>query len=160
MREFLRRRHISGPFTATLVLLFACTWIHAATPETKSAHAPVATAWLKRHEFQIEIADDFAAREHGLMNRTSMPANHGMLFVFDAPAMLSFWMKNTLIPLDMLFFDRDYKLVNVQQNVPPCRADPCPAYGSSGPAQYVLELNGGEAQKLGVKPGDKLTVHR
>ena len=160
MRDCRQPAHLFGRLTAVLVLLLGCSWIHAAAPETKSGHAPVATAWLDRHEFQIEIADDFASREHGLMDRTSMPANHGMLFVFDSPTMLSFWMKNTLIPLDMLFFDRDYKLINVQHSVPPCRANPCPAYGSTGPAQYVLELNGGAAEKLGVKPGDKLTVHR
>ncbi|MEO8957850.1 MAG: DUF192 domain-containing protein [Rudaea sp.] len=160
MLERMQRRHVASQIIVILVLLFAGTWIHAATPAPKPGHAPVTTAWLKRHEFQIEIADDFASREHGLMDRTSMAANHGMLFVFDTPQMLSFWMKNTLIPLDMLFFDRDYKLINVQQRVPPCRADPCPQYGSTGPAQYVLELNGGEAEKLGVNPGDKLTVHR
>ncbi|MGA9333636.1 MAG: DUF192 domain-containing protein [Rudaea sp.] len=160
MLEFMPWRPLAWRSLSVAILLFACPYIHAATAKSEPGHAALATAWLARHEFQIEIADDFASREYGLMNRTSMAANHGMLFVFDAPAMQTFWMKNTLIPLDMLFFDRDYKLVNVQQRVPPCRADPCPVYGSTGPAQYVLELNGGEAEKLGVKPGDKLTVHR
>ena len=113
---------------------------------------------LDGHRFQIEIANDEASRDLGLMFRTSMPADHGMLFVFDQPAVQTFWMKNTLIPLDMLFFDKDYRLINVQQRVPPCRRDPCPVYASAGPAKYVLELNGGQAAKLHVKRGDKLTV--
>ena len=69
-------------------------------------------------------------------------------------------MKNTHIPLDILYFDQNYKLVSVQERVPPCRSDPCAHYPSAGPAQYVLELNAGSADKLGVKPGDVLTVTR
>ena len=94
------------------------------------------------------------------MFRDSMPADHGMLFLFDDARPRVFWMKNTHIPLDMLFFDQDYKLVSVQQRVPPCRSDPCAQYASTGPAQYVLELNAGTAERLGVEPGDKLTVTR
>lgn len=139
-------------FAAALGLSVAAAMLpaHAAGPSVK----------LHGHRFSIEIAADDASRDHGLMDRTSMPADHGMLFVFDEPGMLTFWMKNTLIPLDMLFFDEDYRLINMHQRVPPCRQDPCPVYGSTKPAQYVLELNGGEASKIGVKPGDKLTVRR
>jgi uncharacterized membrane protein (UPF0127 family) len=115
---------------------------------------------LKGQRYTIEIAADDAAREHGLMDRTQMDAGHGMLFVFDDDAMRAFWMKNTKIPLDMLFFDADRKLVSVQPNVPPCTHDPCPAYSSGAPARYVLELNAGQAAKLGVTSGDELIVHR
>ena len=115
---------------------------------------------LKGQRFSIEIAEDDASREHGLMDRTSMDADHGMLFVFQDDAPRAFWMKNTKIPLDMLYFDADRKLVSVQHNVPPCIADPCPAYSSGAPARYVLELNAGQAAKLGVSSGDELIVHR
>ena len=94
------------------------------------------------------------------MDRTQMPADHGMLFIFDDDAPRSFWMKNTRIPLDMLFFDAERRLVSVQHNVPPCTADPCPPYSSGAPARYVLELNGGKARALGVSPGDVLTIQR
>ena len=115
---------------------------------------------LKGHTFSIEVADTDAAREHGLMDRTEMAADHGMLFVFNDDAPRAFWMKNTKIPLDMLYFDADRRLVSVQHNVPPCTADPCPAYSSGAPARYVLELNGGEAKKIGVTAGDELTIQR
>jgi uncharacterized membrane protein (UPF0127 family) len=115
---------------------------------------------LKGHRFTIEIAADDASREHGLMDRTQMDPDHGMLFVFDDDAPRAFWMKNTKIALDMLFFDSANKLVSVQHSVPPCLHDPCPAYSSGAPARYVLELNAGQAEKLGLTSGDELIVHR
>jgi uncharacterized protein len=125
-----------------------------------SVHAAGPTVELKGHKFDIEIAADPDSRARGLMFRDSMAADHGMLFLFDHPAAQAFWMKNTRIPLDILYFDENYKLVSVQERVPPCRSDPCSVYPSTGPAQYVLELNSGTAEKLGVKPGDVLTVNR
>jgi uncharacterized membrane protein (UPF0127 family) len=118
------------------------------------------TAELKGHRFEIEIATDNDARARGLMFRDEMPADHGMLFLFDEEQPRVFWMKNTHIPLDILYFDHEYKLVSVQQRVPPCRSDPCAQYASTGPAKYVLELNSGTADRLGVKPGDTLAVTR
>jgi uncharacterized protein len=115
---------------------------------------------LKGQHFDVEIAADDATRERGLMFRDSMDPGHGMLFLFDRAMPQNFWMKNTHIPLDILYFDEKYKLVSVQQRVPPCHdaGNNCPVYSSNGPAQYVLELNAGVADKLGVKAGDKLEV--
>lgn len=109
---------------------------------------------LNSHLVSVEIAADDASRAHGLMDRTSMPEDHGMLFVFPNSAVQTFWMKDTLIPLDMLFLDTHRRIVTVLQNVSPCKADPCPIYPSTQPARYVLELNGGVAAKLGVREGD------
>jgi uncharacterized membrane protein (UPF0127 family) len=138
--------------SALTVSLAACA-VHASGPSVE----------LKGHRFDVEIAADDATRQRGLMFRDSMPADHGMLFLFDHPYMQSFWMKNCRMPLDILYFDQEYKLVNVQERVPPCRSavdSRCPVYASTGPAQYVLELNSGTAEKLGVKAGDTLTVTR
>jgi uncharacterized membrane protein (UPF0127 family) len=117
---------------------------------------------LDGHRFQIEIAADEASRERGLMFRESMPSDHGMLFVFDDAQVRTFWMKNTHIPLDILYFDQNYKLVSVQRRVPPClnSGNNCPGYPSEGEARYALELNAGMADKFGVKAGDVLAVHR
>jgi uncharacterized membrane protein (UPF0127 family) len=93
------------------------------------------------------------------MMRTELAADHGMLFVFPASNPQAFWMKNTLIPLDILYFDDARRLVSMQLDVPPCKADPCPIYPSSGPARYVLELAAGTARRIGVKVGDPLTVN-
>lgn len=115
---------------------------------------------LKGKSFYVEVADNDPARMKGLMFREHMPADRGMIFLFPEEGMQAFWMKNTLIPLDILYFDRKFRLVSAQTEVPPCKADPCPSYPTSAPAQYVLELNAGMADKLGVKVGDKLEFHR
>ncbi len=115
---------------------------------------------LKGNRFSVEIAADDVTRARGLMYREHMAADHGMLFVFEQEAPQAFWMKSTKIPLDMLFFDHTGKLVALHQRVPPCIADPCPVYPSNAPALYVLELNGGAAERLKVKLGDSLAIHR
>jgi uncharacterized membrane protein (UPF0127 family) len=122
------------------------------------AFAADTTVTLKEHKFSVEQADDPASQARGLMFRDSMPDDHGMLFNFTDEQPRVFWMKNCRMPLDILYFDAKYKLVSVQQRVPACRSDPCPQYPSEGPARYVLELNAGMADKIGVKPGDILTV--
>lgn len=103
--------------------------------------------------FQVEVADDEAERARGLMFREAMPRFDGMLFVYDRPEPVAFWMKNTLIPLDMLFFDAEGRLVSVHENTVPGDLTPIPG----GEAiQYVLEINGGAARRLGIAPGAEL----
>jgi uncharacterized protein len=105
----------------------------------------------------LEQANTPLEQQIGLMMRTSMPKNHGMAFNFNPPVPARFWMKNTLIPLDMLFV-RAGKIKNIQANVPPCKADPCPSYGPDNQEliDRVIELNAGEAKKLGFKVGDSI----
>jgi uncharacterized membrane protein (UPF0127 family) len=111
---------------------------------------------LKGKRFQVEIADDPGERERGLMFRDEMAADHGMIFVHDSEETQSYWMKNTKIPLDILYFDHARKLVSLV-HAPPCSlGDQCPPFPSDGPALYVLELNAGTAEDLGVKAGDEL----
>lgn len=126
-----------------------------------SLTACVRTPWveLDGHRYSIEIADDNAERARGLMFRDELAADHGMLFIHDDEEPLAYWMKNTHIPLDILYFDHALKLVGEQRNVPPCTAgNACPSYPSNAPALYVLELNAGQAEKIGLKKGDALKV--
>lgn len=113
---------------------------------------------LHGQRFSVELATDDASRQHGLMMRTALAPDHGMLFVFPYTGPQAFWMKNTLISLDILYFDADRRLVSMQLDVPPCKADPCPTYPSDAPAIYVLELSAGTAQRIGAKPGDTLKI--
>ena len=108
--------------------------------------------------FKVEIADTQEKQALGLMFRDSMPADEGMIFIFPNEAPRSFWMKNCRIPLDIMYFDKELKLVSISANTPPCKVSRCPSYPSKAPAQYVLELNAGTASLLGIGVGDKLTL--
>ena len=109
--------------------------------------------------YAVEIADDDAERARGLMFRDTMAADRGMLFIHEHEQPLAYWMKNTKIPLDILYFDDERALVSQQRDVPPCTlGNGCPSYPSEGPARYVLELNAGEAAKLGLEDGAKLRL--
>jgi uncharacterized protein len=107
--------------------------------------------------FHIEVADTDELRERGLMFRRELAPDHGMLFIHDDESPIAYWMKNTYVALDILYFDARKKLVSAQLNVPPCgEQEQCPIYPSAGPAKYVLEINAGMAEQLKLKPGDAL----
>ena len=112
---------------------------------------------LKGRRFEVEVAADEASRTRGLMFRDAMADDHGMLFVFEREQPLAFWMKNTRIPLDILYFDDELRLVSIS-SAPPCTTPQCPSYPSAGPARFTLELNVGTARKLGVATGDVLEI--
>ncbi|MCB1602600.1 MAG: DUF192 domain-containing protein [Lysobacterales bacterium] len=114
---------------------------------------------LRDHAFRVEIADDDAERTRGLMYREHLDADAGMLFLFERQEPQAFWMKNTRIPLDILYFDQSWSLVGWSLNTPPCSlGNQCPSYPSGAPARYVLELNAGTANNIGAQLGDKLDV--
>ena len=97
--------------------------------------------------------DDAAERSRGLMFRESLPKFEGMLFVYETPQPVAFWMRNTLIPLDMLFFDGGGRLVRIKENAAP--HDETPVVGGEA-IRYVLEINGGLAAELGIDPGAEI----
>ena len=103
--------------------------------------------------FSVEIADDAAERSRGLMFRESLPGSAGMLFIYDSPQTLSFWMRNTLIPLDLLFIDSRGVVQRVYENAIP--GDETPIRGGDN-LLGVLEINGGLARRMGISPGTQL----
>lgn len=135
-----------------LARLFACLL-------AVSTCACASGSWveLAGQRYEVEIASTDAQRARGLMFRDELPAGHGMLFIHDREEPQAYWMKNTRIPLDILYFDDARRLVSQQQDVPPCTAgDSCPPYPSGAPARYVLELNAGQATRLDLKRGIEL----
>jgi YVTN family beta-propeller protein len=106
----------------------------------------------------VDVANDPEEWSRGLMFRKSMEWNNGMLFVFEDVEYLSFWMKNTYIPLDMIFVDKDLRIVDIKEDAQPCplQEDICPSYPSKQPAKYVLEVNAGFVQQNGIRVGDIL----
>ena len=114
------------------------------------------TIYIQDKPFLAEIADTPEKHARGLMYRQSIKDDYGMLFVFSEEDYRSFWMKNTLISLDIIYLNGGHQIVDMYMSVPPCCGDPCPAYSSKFPARYVLELKGGMAKKLKLKIGDKI----
>ncbi len=106
-----------------------------------------------KHRFIVEVAKTSLERERGLMFRQSLGPDRGMIFLFDPPQSIAFWMKNTLIPLDMLFIGADGRVLNIIENAAPLSLSPRP---SAGDAAMVLEIAGGRASALGIKAGDKV----
>lgn len=116
-----------------------------------------ATVKIGDQVIQLEVAKTPEQQAMGLMHRSQLAPDRGMLFAFDPARPVSFWMKNVLINLDMVFL-RNGKVIAIANSVPPCKADPCPMYGPAEAVDQVIELGGGRAQQLGIKPGDRLTI--
>jgi uncharacterized membrane protein (UPF0127 family) len=114
----------------------------------------IVTAAGRRHVFTVEIARTGAQQEHGLMDRGAMAADAGMLFPFDPPRPASFWMRNTRIPLDMIFIRPDGTIARIAANTVPMSEE---QIGVTEPVTAVLELNGGRAAALGIAAGDRVT---
>ncbi|OGM90161.1 hypothetical protein A3J77_00705 [Candidatus Wolfebacteria bacterium RBG_13_41_7] len=104
--------------------------------------------------FSAEIASSSALMK-GLMFRKNLDENGGMLFIFSNEGKHAFWMKNTLIPLDIIWINTSKEIVHIAENVQPCEAFYCPSVSPEKSAKYVLEINGGKAKKAGLKIGDK-----
>lgn len=103
-----------------------------------------------------ELAVTQEERVQGLMFRIKLGFNQGMLFVFSEESYYSFWMKNMAIPLDFIWLDKDRRIVHMEQNVPPCKQEPCPSYTSKVPAMFFLELKAGSVEKRKLKIFERL----
>ena len=137
---------------AALVLALVFAPLHAAyaacAPDRVDLRGPFGQA-----RFTVELADTNETRMIGLMNRPSMPRSSGMLFIYEGPTRASFWMENTLIPLDMLFIDQAGVVGHVHHEARPLDRTPIPG---GNDVLYVLEINGGMARRLGIAPGTEL----
>jgi hypothetical protein len=125
----------------------------AAGSETFSVLSVVILSRTGPHRFRVELAESPSQRREGLQGRQTLDAKAGMLFVFDAPSVAAMWMKNTYIPLDMLFLDSIGSIVAIAENTQPMSLEPI---RPSEPAKAVLELNAGTVARLGIKLGDRV----
>ncbi|WP_238393101.1 DUF192 domain-containing protein [Myxacorys almedinensis] len=151
------------------LLLVGCTLFQASQPSDSVAVAEASTALgqmlpitaqiqIEGQPISLEVARTAREQEIGLMNRTSLAANRGMLFIFEPARPTQFWMKNTLINLDMVFLHQGV-VKYIANDVPPCQAAPCPTYGPRmGNIDQVIELAGGRAAELKLKVGDRIPV--
>jgi uncharacterized membrane protein (UPF0127 family) len=132
------------------------------TPKAPAAITPVAAGprvvLPSGAVYAVEVVRTPEEQAQGLMFRESLPERTGMLFLFRDAAPHQFWMKNTMIPLDIVWLDDSGRVVFVSANTPPCRADPCPNYGPTVPAPTVLEIAGGMAAKEKVTVGSTIRL--
>lgn len=113
---------------------------------------------IKDRCFTVEIAANQSQREYGLMNREHLDPDRGMLFVFEGDGYHSFWMKNTLIPLDIIWINSSQEIVYIERNAQPCTPDYCPLIDPWTNASYVLEINGGLCDEYDINAGDKVNI--
>ncbi|MFQ5413280.1 MAG: DUF192 domain-containing protein [Phycisphaerae bacterium] len=124
------------------------------TPFTSPVGLPTGTVTIGDDVFHVEIAATPDTREHGLMERASLDADAGMLFVFDEPLVLSFWMLNTLIPLDIAFIRDDLTIARIDSMEPLSRE----LHSSGEPVRFALEVRAGEFARRGIEPGDTVEL--
>jgi uncharacterized membrane protein (UPF0127 family) len=131
-----------------------------ASPTPAPAAAPSETGPRARMPsgavYRLDLAKTPEEQAQGLMFRESLPDGYGMLFLFPDVSVHKFWMKNTMVALDMIWLDAAGKVLFVNADTPPCKADPCPSYGPDGPASAVLEIAGGMAAKEKIVSGSTL----
>lgn len=148
------------------VIAIALLALVACSPNTQTTQAPATSTVAATSgpriilpdgsTIRLELAADDPTREQGLMYRDRLAPDAGMLFLFPKAGEYPFWMKNTIIPLDMIWIDEQKRIVHVAHDVPPCTADPCPNYPPNAQAKYVLELAGGVAAKHRLADGNTL----
>ena len=141
----MRRRH----HALAALLLLACG--AAAPAGAGPAVIPLRLPSGKVLQSEVMVKDE--DRAMGLMFRPSLDPDRGMLFVFDQPDFHAIWMKNCKFPIDIVWLDEDRRVVDVAENVPPCKAEPCPLYQPMRRASYVVELNAGQARREKVARG-------
>jgi uncharacterized membrane protein (UPF0127 family) len=164
-----RRRRAEGFIALAVVLMLAACGPQPRSTADADTTVPPTTSEISipalprttlpdgtRVSLELAITSEEIGR--GLMFRPSLPDDRGMLFLFNADRVASFWMKNTIIPLDLVFLDREGRVVDLIENARPCPADPCPQYVPDRPTRAVLELAAGSAARHGVAVGQELPI--
>jgi uncharacterized protein len=143
---------------ATALVVAAVAGLSLATPGAQSTALRAWVTFPSGIKVSVEIANTEAARARGLMFRKTLAQDQGMIFLFEEPGVHSFWMKNTLIPLDILWLDRSGRIVSIAHAVPPCTVDPCPSYAPTAESCAVLEVVSGFAKQHRVGVGDRIRI--
>lgn len=145
---YLRAQILANICVLCLVSLLGC-----------SSPAAADRVCFKRNCFDVEVVITAEERQKGLMDREALDPETGMLFIFPREDIYPFWMKNTLIALDMIWLDRGRKVVHIEKGAKPCVSDPCPQYMPPAEALYVVEFNAGTADNYIIQIGDQAEIH-
>lgn len=153
MAVFSRILGVTRLASAFMALFLCLASVAGAGEKFDTQPLTIVTKNGKNHAFTVELAVTPRQREQGLMNRREMAPDHGMLFAFGETRQVFMWMKNTYLPLDMLFIGKDGKIRSIKENARPLDES---IIDSKGPIDYVLELNGGTVKRLGIRTGNRV----
>ena len=145
----MKKKRISALAIITLVIVIIILILFIFKPNSSQV-------CIKENCFNVELAKTQAELTKGLMYRSSLESTSGMLFIFQTEGKYSFWMKNTLVPLDILWINKNKEIIYINKDTLPCQSDPCLTYGPNSPALYVLEINAGLSEKYSFNVGDKV----
>ena len=143
-------------FLVICLIIIACLGVYIAY-HNKQTGVEISKACFGQQCFNIEIAQTNVERQTGLMFREGLCNNCGMLFMFEQPNIYRFWMKNTLIHLDMIWIDENKTIVYIKEYAQPCATENCESFTPDKEAKYVLEINAGLIQEYNMMLGDKVT---
>lgn len=152
---FLKYLRVIGPIAAILLTVLPfLLFLYARRPQK----LPIGATFTKNNQtLRLEVARKPSELSKGMKFRKSIPENTGMLFVINRPEPIRLWMKDTYIPLDMVFI-RDGVVNQIVRNAVPCKTKPCPAYGGKFPSNQIIEMPAGKAAHLGIEVGDKINI--
>jgi len=142
----------------SLLIVTALLWHTPSHAAARRAEISIYNGTKSAVEVSVEKAKTFKERSRGLMNRESLGEREGMFFVSTDKKAWSIWMKDMLIPLDIIFISRDMRVINYVKEAKPCKAAPCERYNSESPAGYVLEVRAGFIEKYGIIKGDHIKI--
>lgn len=142
-----------------LFLLFMSLFFISCNNNIEEASTQLSKVCYKEHCFEVELPKTDEEFRQGLMHRDHLDEDRGMLFAYPKQDAYYFWMKNTLIPLDIIWINEDKEVVYISDYTPPCEKDPCPSYGPDIESMYVLEVNAGVSQKIGLKEGELVEMY-
>lgn len=147
-----------------LLVLAIAVLIYILFQFAQTIHSPehpenlIGSVCFKENCFEVELAVTSQQRQRGLMHRQELGEGKGMLFIFEKESFQSFWMKDTLIPLDIIWMDSNKKIIFISKNAQPCERLICESVGSAGNTKYVLELKAGVCDKIGLQVGDTAEI--
>lgn len=147
----------TGALLITILLVFIGYFKFVYKSETRTESKDPATIIFNNSnhtQITAEIADEPQEHAQGLMYRKDLPEGEGMLFIFSSESDLTFWMKNTYIPLDIIFLNKEKEIIKIHKNATPLNSEIL--YPSDGPAQFVIEINGGLTEEWGIKEGQSV----
>ena len=151
----LSKTHLLIIIAIIIILLFTRSNFNLSNDNNTQAN--ISKVCVKKKCFSVELVKTQGEKEKGLMFRESLDKDNGMLFVYNVPEKSSFWMKNTLIPLDIIWINKDSKIVYIVTAYP-CKKDPCNIYSPDEEALYVLEINAGLTNEYNIKDGNVVVI--